>query len=60
MASVKKMILVDSCDNCPQAFECDAWAVVSQNEMAKFMVRDNDSKFIIDGCQLPDMPDNEE
>jgi hypothetical protein len=57
MAEIKKMIIVDCCDNCPKIGECDPWRSLTREQRVKLTIGVGVGRFILKGCPLPDIPE---
>ena len=54
----RKMIVVDSCDNCPFNHQCAPWKNMSKKSKIALTLGVGVMAFILNGCPLPDGEDN--
>ena len=56
----RKMIVVDSCDNCPYHGKCEAWRSLTKKQKFSLLCGVGLKSFILKGCPLPYGADNTE
>ena len=60
MYKERKMVVVDSCDNCPFNGQCKPWKGLTSKQRVYLAIGHGVKKFILKGCPLPDGEDNAE
>ena len=56
----RKMIVVDSCENCPYHGKCKPWKSLTKKQKFSLTCGVGVSSFILNGCPLPYGQDNAE
>ena len=54
--NIKKMIIVDYCDNCPFEGKCAAWKAKTRQQRVALTIGVGVGSFILKGCPLQDLP----